>query len=96
MVSVGSAREARDLFAAGEHFDVTLCDLLMPEESGMQLFEHVLRERPELAPRFIFMTGGAFLPEAERFLQKISNPRIEKPFEVAAVRRLVDQLLERG
>jgi CheY-like chemotaxis protein len=96
VVSVGSAREARGLLAVGQHFDVALCDLLMPEESGMLLYEHVQRERPELAARFIFMSGGAFLPEAERFLSRISNPRIDKPFEVAAVRRLVDQMLERG
>jgi DNA-binding NtrC family response regulator len=66
----------------------------MPGETGMSLFEHVKKTCPLLAPRFVFMSGGAFLPEAERFLQQLSNPRIDKPFDVATMRRLVDRMLE--
>jgi DNA-binding NtrC family response regulator len=94
VMTVGSAAEARARFAAGEAFDVVLCDLVMPGESGMHLFEHVRETYPDLAPRFAFMTGGAFLPEAERFLQSVDNPRIEKPFDVASMRRLVERMLE--
>ncbi len=94
VITVGSAAEARARFAAGEVFDAVLCDLVMPGESGMQLFQHVHETHPELAPRFAFMTGGAFLPEAERFLRTVDNPRIEKPFDVASMRRLVDRMLE--
>ncbi len=95
VIAFGNAADARKRIESGEHFDVVLCDLVMPGETGMQLFEHVRRTRPELAPRFAFMSGGAFLPEADRFLQKVDNPRIDKPFDVAAVRRLVDGLLAR-
>ena len=91
--ALGSAAEARARFEAGEHFDVIMCDLVMPGETGMHLFQHVRETRPELARRFAFMTGGAFLPEAERFLGQVDNPRIEKPFDVATMRRLVDRLL---
>jgi PAS domain S-box-containing protein len=94
VTAIGSAAEARALFEAGERFDVVLCDLVMPGETGMSLFEHVKKTCPLLAPRFVFMSGGAFLPEAERFLQQLSNPRIDKPFDVAAMRRLVDRMLE--
>jgi PAS domain S-box-containing protein len=93
VVTVGSAAEARKRIASGDRFDVVLCDLVMPGESGMQLFEHVRASWPDLARRFAFMTGGAFLPETDRFLQEIDNPRIEKPFDIEAVRSLVDRLL---
>jgi PAS domain S-box-containing protein len=89
-----SAAEARGLFASGETFDVVLCDLVMPQETGMQLFEHVRVAHPEQARRFAFMSGGAFLPEAERFLQQVENPSIEKPFDVNGVRSLVRAMIE--
>jgi DNA-binding NtrC family response regulator len=94
VTAIGSAADARALIASGERFDVVLCDLVMPGETGMQLFEHVQKSYPTLAPRFVFMSGGAFLPEAERFLQRVPNPRIDKPFDVAAMRRLVDRMLD--
>jgi DNA-binding NtrC family response regulator len=96
VVALGSAAEARVLIEAGEHFDVVLCDLVMPGETGMHLFEHVQKTRPLLATRFVFMSGGSFLPEADRFLQRVDNARIDKPFDVAAMRRLVDRMLEHG
>jgi PAS domain S-box-containing protein len=93
VITLGSAAEARARFEAGERFDVVLCDLVMPGETGMHLYQHVRQTQPDLARRFAFMTGGAFLPETERFLRQVENPRIEKPFDVAAIRRLVDRLL---
>jgi hypothetical protein len=35
------------------------------------------------------MTGGAFTPEAETFLDEITNARVEKPFDFAKVDRLL-------
>jgi CheY-like chemotaxis protein len=95
VVAVISAAEARALLAAGERFDVVLCDLVMPGETGMTLYEHVRKTQPELAPRFAFMTGGAFLPEADRFLQTVDNLRIDKPFDVKALLLLIHRMLER-
>jgi hypothetical protein len=37
----------------------------------------------------IFVTGGTFTPEAHAFLRDTPNPRIEKPFDAAALRRLI-------
>lgn len=95
VLAIGSAAEARKLIEAGEAFDVVLCDLVMPGETGMHLFEHVRRTRPELTSRFAFMTGGAFLPEADRFLQSVDNLRIEKPFDGKSLQVLVGRVLER-
>jgi PAS domain S-box-containing protein len=95
VVTVMSAAQARELIAAGEHFDVVLCDLVMPGETGMTLYEHVRKTRPELAPRFAFITGGSFLPETDRFLQTVDNLRIDKPFDVKALLLLIHRMLER-
>lgn len=65
--------------------DVVLCDLLMPEVSGMDLFERLRRERPGLERRIVFMTGGAFTPRAAEFLRNTTNPTLAKPFGFSAL-----------
>ncbi|WP_164018081.1 ATP-binding protein [Pyxidicoccus trucidator] len=76
------AREALECIQAGPPFDVILCDLMMPEMTGEQLFEAVSVAVPEQALRMVFMTGGAFTDGAQRFLEQVKNPRLIKPFRV--------------
>ena len=83
------ARVALERLARGERWDSILCDLLMPEMSGIDLYRDTLLVAPDAAPAFIFMTGGAFTSHAQAFLASISNPCLEKPFDVAKVRHLV-------
>jgi CheY-like chemotaxis protein len=62
-----------------ERFDVILCDLMMPEMSGMDLYTAVSGVASEQAERFVFMTGGAFTPRAEAFLAGMQDRTLEKP-----------------
>ncbi|HSN29696.1 MAG TPA: ATP-binding protein [Kofleriaceae bacterium] len=87
-----SGPHALEMLAADASIDAVLCDLMMPGFTGMQLHAELLRTRPALARRIIFMTGGAFTPEAREFVDQ--QPCVlEKPFEVSAVRALVDELV---
>ena len=70
-------------------FDVILCDLMMPDLSGMEVYEEVKRIAPRHLPGFIFVTGGAFTSGAKEFLERIPNPWMEKPFDPAQIRELV-------
>jgi signal transduction histidine kinase/CheY-like chemotaxis protein len=82
---------------AGARFDAILCDLMMPTLSGMDVYEAISRVERDQARRMVFMTGGAFTPRAVRFLETISNPRIEKPLEYAALRAVLrTHLADRG
>jgi CheY-like chemotaxis protein len=76
-------------------FDVVFCDLLMPTMSGMELYAEVRRRHPGQEKRIAFMTGGAFTPRAAQFLSQVPNPRIEKPFDLPAVRAIVQNLVDR-
>ncbi|BDG09363.1 hybrid sensor histidine kinase/response regulator [Anaeromyxobacter paludicola] len=76
-----SARTALELLRQGERFDALLCDLMMPELSGMELFAEVSRLDPGLAAATVFLTGGAFTPGSRRFLERTPNPWLEKPFD---------------
>ncbi|MEO6576228.1 MAG: ATP-binding protein, partial [Polyangiaceae bacterium] len=93
VVAFTCARDAVSSLQAGEQFDAILCDLMMPEMSGMAFHQTVVKAWPLLAPRMIFLTGGAFTAEAREFLEKSTNPHLEKPFDEAplfrAIRRIV-------
>jgi PAS domain S-box-containing protein len=91
-----SARDALELFRSGRSFDAILCDLMMPDVTGPELYRAACRERPELANRFIFMTGGAFTEHARDFLEHTSCQTLSKPFTVANVYRVVEQAVEQS
>jgi hypothetical protein len=59
--------------------------------SGIDLYCALELKRPDRAERLVFMTGGVFTPEAERFLARVQNPRIEKPFSLLRVEQLLAQ-----
>ncbi len=77
-----SGQEALAIIRAGARFDVILCDLLMPEMSGVELFQHLEAEAPDQCERVVFLTGGAFTPRAQEFLSRVPNARLEKPFDL--------------
>jgi PAS domain S-box-containing protein len=80
---------ALDRLTTGPAYDIVLCDLMMPRITGMDLYDEATRRRPELAPRFVFMTGGAFTERATDFLATVPNERIDKPFNRAALAALL-------
>jgi PAS domain S-box-containing protein len=89
VATVTSGRAALAILAGEPRFDVILCDLMMPDVSGMDVHERLARERPELAQRFVFVTGGAFTERARRFVDEVGLPVIEKPFDLAKLPALL-------
>ena len=88
-----SGREAISRVVSGERYDVIVSDLMMPEVTGMQIHDELSRRVPEQAERMVFLTGGAFTPGAREFLETITNPRIDKPFEMTNLLAIVAELL---
>lgn len=85
-----NAGEASRLIVAGSRYDVILCDLMMPQMTGMDLHADLQRSAPEQAMRMVFLTGGAFTSEARAFLDGLPNQRVEKPFDTQHVRAIVN------
>ena len=81
VVLAGRGTDALDVLKSGERFDVILCDLMMPDVTGMDLFDTLTREMPSEADRIIFLTGGAFTPAAREFLDRMPGRWLEKPFD---------------
>ncbi|MBX7098339.1 MAG: response regulator [Myxococcaceae bacterium] len=90
---VTSARAAAALIERGERFDVILCDVMMPEVTGIDLHAMLSQLSPEHAQRMVFMTGGAFTARARDFLERTTNPRIDKPFDGGSLRAVVGRFL---
>jgi CheY-like chemotaxis protein len=86
---VTDAEQALARIAAGERYDVVLCDLLMPVMTGMDLYAEVVRTAPKLAGRIVFMTGGAFTARARAFLESVGNQCLEKPLDMSKLRSVL-------
>ena len=89
VVPVTRARDALERIRSGEHFDVILCDLMMPDVSGIELYAQMSVEERE---RIVFMTGGAFTPQTREFLAKIDRPRLDKPFSERELREAIERV----
>jgi len=96
VVVLQSARTAVAQLDAGERFDLILCDLMMPEMTGMEFHAVLAQRSAAAADRIVFITGGAFSARAREFIDQVANERIAKPFEAPVLRELVRRYVEGG
>ncbi len=82
VVSETSGRAALRRLREDTGFDLILCDLMMPEVSGMDVYDQLT---PDLRRRIVFLSGGAFSERARLFLDSVPNRRLAKPFDVDAL-----------
>jgi len=85
VIMTQSLSEAQEQLESHQPFDVILCDMMLPDGTGETLY-HWLRERtPEVLPRMIFMSGGAYTHEAQRFFAEHDVNRLQKPFPLESL-----------
>lgn len=77
-------------------FDVILCDIHMPVIDGISLHQTMLRIAPEHARRMAFLTGASWAERVREFLAAIPNRHLAKPFDVATLHSLVNDMLAAG
>jgi two-component system NtrC family sensor kinase len=76
-------------------YDLVISDIRMPHLDGPGLYRAAVEERPELARRFIFVTGDTLDHATRDFLEQAGLPTIEKPLDIGQVQRLVAARLDR-
>jgi DNA-binding NtrC family response regulator len=99
------ARDGHDVVAAGDgaaavdrissdhkRFDLVITDLTMPRMTGMELLAEVKKIRPELP--VVLMTAFASVPTAVEAMKLGAYDYIQKPFDGAEIKLLVDRTLE--
>ncbi|HEY6079312.1 MAG TPA: PAS domain S-box protein [Polyangiaceae bacterium] len=96
-----SGKEALTQIEQSGPFDVVFCDVMMPELSGIDVYERARQVCPGQEQRIVFITGGAFTEQAARFIDGVDNPKLGKPFDAGEVRAIVKALtrepvVERG
>lgn len=70
---------AAERLQRGERFDAILCDVMLPERSGVDFVEGLRRERPLEAARVVFMTGGILDGDTRTRLAETGLPMLDKP-----------------
>jgi two-component system NtrC family sensor kinase len=76
------------------HDIIVISDVRMPHMDGLALYRALLRDRPAIAERFLFVTGESVAPTVRDSLDRIGRPVLEKPFEAAELLKLTRQLGE--
>ncbi len=77
-------------------YDVIVCDMLMPKMAGDLFYLAVKKIKPELADRFIFVTGHADNPKVEGFLNSINALVVFKPVLTEELVRMISLVLQRA
>jgi PAS domain S-box-containing protein len=93
--AVTAPEEALARIREGARYDVILCDLMMPRMTGPMLHAELTRVAPELADRMVFITGGAFTPQAREFVEQMAGRVLEKPFDARRLAQVVRERMRR-
>jgi two-component system NtrC family sensor kinase len=72
-------------------YDLIICDVLMPDIAGPELYEKTKQELPHLAERFIFITGNVVDMDTRLFLEKSGLGWLSKPFMPSDIEGIVAQ-----
>ena len=97
---VDTASTAEDALAhlSVHAYDVIVCDLRMPDQSGPQIYEEVRSHSSEQAARFVFTTGGACGATDDELHERADEtglPLLEKPFDGPTFEAVVGRVAAR-
>lgn len=88
VVVVSSGQDAIDRCRT-EPFDCILCDVQMPDVSGIDVHAALHGDGLGVERRIIFVTGGAVTEEARSALVRLDNQVLDKPVDMTVLRRIV-------
>jgi len=93
VLTAGSGADALHIVGSGCPLDAVVCDIIMPDMSGAEVYQRAVEKRPELEKKFVFMTGGAFTPKTRHFLANTDLPCLKKPFETEELLGRIEKLV---
>ena len=67
----------------------------MPGLSGVELFDWLKVERPDMVRRILYTTGDSFDAKTREFLGTNQLPYLGKPFDLKQLKQSLELLLER-
>ena len=87
---------ALEMLAENASFDAVVCDVMMPDVSGPQVFAHIQSNYSHLCSRFSFCSAGVRDPELQACIDSLDRPMIPKPFDCTQMRQRVVDLILHG
>ncbi len=91
VTTISEPRHALAALCGSASYDAILCDVVMPEMSGMELYAETAKRVPGREKRFIFITGGTFSPATLALLRGASIPVLPKPLDEDRLRAALQQ-----
>jgi CheY-like chemotaxis protein len=73
--------------------DLVVCDVLMPDPGGQQVYLRAIAANPSWTSRFIFITGAVAVQGVADFLASFGGPILYKPIEGEQLRSIIRQRL---
>ncbi len=96
VITAASGEEGQAILRMDKEFDVLICDVMMPEMSGMDLHEWMVRQSIGLAQRTIFITGGIFTSKARKYIRDVDVKALKKPLDMVTLKELVSEQIVRA
>jgi PAS domain S-box-containing protein len=76
----------------GGKFDAIICDLTMPDIDGADIYYFLKQQFPSLEKHMVFISGGAYMPKLENFIQQEKVIYLEKPFNANALLKAIEDI----
>lgn len=89
-------RDALRRIADGARFDAIVSDVMMPNMTGIELLEELMRVAPDQARRLIFLSGGVFSAQTRVRLDELGAPQLAKPVDTNELRSCVLRVARGG
>jgi len=74
-----------------QEIDLVLCDIKMPDISGLEVLEQIRKKNPCVP--VVIMTGYSSLPIALEAIKKGANSYLTKPFHISHLKELVQKTI---
>jgi signal transduction histidine kinase/ActR/RegA family two-component response regulator len=88
--TAASASEAEIMLLDPKYLpDLVVCDVFLPGANGNVLHERILGTRPELAERFVFVTGAGLGRTEADYIKGSGRPTLLKPIDVSSLLSLL-------
>lgn len=88
-----SGRDALERLSKDRDYDLVLCDLMMPDLTGMDVFEEIERKYPTLAERVVFISGGGLTERSRSFIERHADRVLPKPIDSRQLAKLLAKLV---
>ena len=66
---------------------LVVCDLMLPGSDGIELHARIREERPDIAARFLFVTGGTLSKMTADYIRESGCLALQKPIDFTRLRR---------